>query len=217
ATSEREKEAILQYFPGSDVLLADDLPNTKQPVFTTKHKQPGTLSCIFIARIHPIKNLLLLLDILKDVKANVSLTIIGPVEDAAYWQKCNAAMAVMPPNIVVTYGGSLPNHALLPLLQDQQLFILPTQGENFGHAIFESLLAGRPVLISNQTPWLGLEQQHAGWDLPLQKPQAFVAAIEKAAAWDQAIFDEWCRGAYQYAKAFIDNPDLKKDYHRLFS
>ena len=217
ATSSREQEAIRLYFPGSDVFVADDLPNTKQPVFSTLPKQRGSLKCIFIARIHPIKNLLLLLTVLQKVQSAVQLTIIGPVEDEAYWQKCQEAIKALPPHMNANYGGSVPNHALLPVLQAHHLSVLLTKGENFGHSIFESLLSGRPVLISDQTPWLHLQQKKAGWDLPLDNPDGFTAAIETAASWDQVIFDQWCQSAWLYAKKFIENPDLKKHYLQLFS
>jgi len=217
ATSEREQKAILDYFPGSEVLVADDLPNTKQPVFKTTQKTPGVLKCIFIARIHPIKNLLFLLSALSPVKSGIQLTIIGPVEDEMYWEKCKAVLSALPANIHAHYAGAMPNHALLPVLQDHHLFILPTKGENFGHAIFESLLLGRPVLISDQTPWLHLKEMQVGWDLPLDQPADFAAAIETAAGWDQFTFDQWSRCAWQYAKKFIENPDLKRDYLQLFS
>ena len=36
-------------------------------------------------------------------------------------------------------------------IKEQHLFVLPTFGENYGYAIFESLAIGRPVLISDQT------------------------------------------------------------------
>ena len=217
ATNEREQTAILDYFPGSEVLIADNLPNSRQPAFSVIPKEKGSVKCIFIARIHPIKNLLFLLKALSHVRSQVLLTIIGPVEDENYWEKCQAQIAVLPGNISVNYVGAKPNHELIAFLQRHHLFILPTTGENFGHAIFESFLTGRPVLISDQTPWLRLEEQCTGWDLPLNNAEAFTATIEAAAAWDQQVFDQWSRAAWQYAKKFIENPRLKQQYLHLFS
>jgi len=217
ATSDREQNALLHYFPGSEVLVADDLPNTKQPAYKSTRKEKGILKCVFIARIHPIKNLLFLLTALQQVKSAAQLTIIGPLEDPAYWEKCKAQIALLPANIRADYAGALPNDALLPVLQDHHLFVLPTKGENFGHAIFESFLAGRPVLISDQTPWLQLTAIKTGWDLPLSNPGDFTAAIETAADWDQFNFDDWGQAAWHHAKTFIENPALKKSYLQLFS
>ncbi len=217
ATSEREKNAILDFFPGSEVLTADDLPNTRQLALSIRSKTPGQLKCIFIARVHPIKNLMFLLEALRPVQAAVVLTIVGPIEDAAYWQQCQSIMADLPAHIQVQYNGSLPNHALPALLQDNHLFVLPTRGENFGHSIFEAFLAGRPVLISDQTPWLQLREKGMGWDLPLNEVTAFTAALETAAAWNQVTFAACCEQAWQFAGKFIGNPALKQQYLQLFS
>ena len=217
ATNEREQKAILDYFPGSEVLIADNLPNSRQPAFSSIPKEKGTVKCIFIARIHPIKNLLFLLKALSQVRSHVSLTVIGPMEDENYWGKCKAQIAVLPGNIAVNYIGAKPNHELIVFLQDHHLLILPTTGENFGHSIFESFLAGRPVLIRDQTPWQNLQEINVGWDLPLNRPEYFIAAIEEAAAWNQADFLHSAQSSWQYAKRFIDNPDLKQQYLELFS
>ena len=109
------------------------------------------------------------------------------------------------------------NNELAEILKQHHLFILPTTGENFGHSIFEALLCGRPVLISDQTPWLGLAAKKAGWDLPLAEPDKFTEAIEVAAGWDQNSFDAWAEGAWQYANAFIKNPEIHSQYLQLFS
>jgi len=217
ATNEREKEAILHYFPGSDVVVADNLPNTNQPAFVGCEKNQGTVKCIFIARIVPIKNLLFLLNVIRNIKDKVELTIIGPVEDESYWNECKKMIAENPSNIKVNYEGPKRNDELISFIRKNHLFILPTTGENFGHSIFESLLAGRPVLISDQTPWLNLADKKAGWELPLDHPEKFKEIIESVAAFDQAAFDGWAQGAWQYAKSFIENSELHQKYLELFS
>ena len=68
ATNQREETAIQRFFPGSTVLIADNLPNSNQPVFQSCPKQPGSVKCVFIARIVPIKNLLFFLTALEKVR-----------------------------------------------------------------------------------------------------------------------------------------------------
>jgi hypothetical protein len=93
---------------------------------------------------------------------------------------------------------------------------LPTQGENFGHSIFESFMIGRPILISNKTPWLDLNEKNAGWDVDIIQPNSFVPFIEEAANWQQQTFDEYCKGAWQVANDYINNPKLVSDYNQIF-
>ena len=78
------------------------------------------------------------------------------------------------------------------------------------------MLAGRPVLISDQTPWLSLKKAKAGWDYSLNKSGAFTETINAAALFSQEEFDEYAKGAWQYAHTFISKPDLITSYKNLF-
>ncbi len=217
ATNEREQQAVQKYFPGAQTIVANNLPEMEQPAFVSCAKKTGVLRCIFIARIVPIKNLLFLLEVLQAVKASVQLTIAGPVEDENYWMQCKTLMQQLPKNISCNYIGPQSSDKLDTLIQQHHLFVLPTTGENFGHAIFESLLVGRPVLISDQTPWLHLEEAKAGWHLPLQQKEKFIAVIEETAALNQAEFDSYAMNAWQFARKFINGTELIKPYYHLFS
>ena len=217
ATNQREKEAILRYFPGSNIMIADNLPEAEQPEFSSVEKTPGTLRCIFIARIVAIKNLLFLLRSLSSVETKVQLTIVGPAEDEPYWQQCQELIKTLPTNIQVEYLGSRSRAELQELIQSHHLFVLPTAGENFGHAIFEAFLAGRPVLISDQTPWLQLEEKGIGWDVPLADTVFFTKRLEEAAGWDQTTFNKSANNAWNFADAYLNDPHLKQQYLALFA
>jgi glycosyltransferase involved in cell wall biosynthesis len=217
ATNEREKEAILDYFPNSQVIIADNLPESDQPGFVSYKKEKGVLKCIFIARIVSIKNLLFLLQVLQKVKSRVVLSVAGPIEDAEYWKECENTIKQLPVNIQVNYLGAISNEEVKSKISEHHLFVLPTQGENFGHSIFEALLTGRPVLISDQTPWLQLAPKCAGWDVSLNEPEKFAQIIDEMANWEQSRFDEWALGSWNFARLFIENPALKKQYLNLFS
>lgn len=217
ATNERENKAIQKYFPGASVVVANNLPNLVQPAFSSINKEVGSIRCIFIARIVPIKNLLFLLDALEGIKADTELIIAGPAEDELYWEQCKQKIEQLPANIRCRYIGSRQNDEMMQLIRQQHLFVLPTTGENFGHAIFEALLAGRPVLISDQTPWLQLEQQQAGWDLPLNSKEEFAKIITVVAGFDQATFDSHAKNAWLFANKFINTPLLTQGYFQMFS
>lgn len=217
ATNDREKVAVESNFPKSTVLIADNLPNFQQDSFQSIPKSPGILKCIFVARIVAIKNLLFVLKALEKINAQITFNIIGPKEDAEYWNTCEQKIKELNDNIVVNYLGALSNHEINRHVHESHLFILPTLGENFGHAIFESFLAGRPVLISDQTPWLNLEAKNAGWDLPLNNMIAFSEKIQFISDCSQDQYDVYSRGAWELANQFINNPSLMGDYLKLFS
>ena len=56
---------------------------------------------------------------------------------------------------------------------------MPSRTENFSYTVLESLQAGIPLLISDQTPWRDLQSQRVGWDLPLEDLSAWAAALEQ--------------------------------------
>lgn len=216
ATNENEIKSIQKYFPRNPVQLADNLPEQQQKPFQSCLKRTGTLKCIFVARIDKIKNLLLLLELLKNVRANIELHIIGPVEDDQYWDLCKKAIEVLPASVSITVSGAVSHSAINEHLLNSQLFVLLTRGENFGHSIFESLLAGRPVLISDQTPWRNLESKRAGWDLPLADTQDIVEKLQEAASWDQETFDIWARSAWDLSAEFLKNNKSRERYFNIF-
>ncbi len=100
-----------------------------------------------------MKNLDGLLEMLRGVHALVNLDIFGPIEDEDYWRKCEKIVSALPDNIKVKYRGSITPDEVSSTFARYDLFIFPTQGENFGHVIFEALRAGTPVLLSDRTPW----------------------------------------------------------------
>lgn len=218
ATDETEHNDVRQHFGSNHIIItAPDFPSLPGRQLTCPQKLAGTVRMIFVGRIHPIKNLDFLLTLLPQVKSNVVLTIIATIEDSAYWQKCEALMKQLPAHVKVDFRGGMQPKEIKQVLELNHIFVLPTKGENFGHAIFEALAAGRPVLISDQTPWRGLEQKKAGWDVPLDQPATFAAAIEQAADMNSEELNLWCTGAWNFSRQYIQSSGIKEQYIKLFS
>jgi glycosyltransferase involved in cell wall biosynthesis len=220
ATDLQEKKDILRYFPRAARVelipnFSAGLPETGPPI----EKVPGILRCVYISRIMPIKNILFFLKLLNMVRENIQLefSIYGEVEDEKYWMQAQKVMHFLPKNIAVLYRGPLPHPLVTESLEANHVFVLPTLGENFGHAIFEAFSAGRPVLISDKTPWRGLQEKQIGWDIPLNYPEAWLAALQEAADADQAVFDTWCERCRQFARKHQGRSDLTDEYMKLFS
>jgi glycosyltransferase involved in cell wall biosynthesis len=216
ATNKREMQAVLDHFPRAIVKVADNPPKAQKDLYSGVKKDKGLLKCIFIGRVVPIKNLIFVLDLIQESEFNIELNIVGPVEDMEYWMLCQEKIKEMPTSCRVNYVGPLENKELNHLIRQHHLFILPTKGENFGHAIFESLSAGRPVLISDQTPWLNLEQNKAGWDLPLTDMKSFKDKLHFIANMEQDEYDEWGIGAWKFARGFFEKSELHQQYLELF-
>src|ERR1700754_4021808 len=218
AADEEEQKAVrLQCGPAPSVSVISNLPAvlSNEPAYI--EKIPGSLSMIFVGRVHPIKNLDYLLLAMTQLSHPVRLTIVGNMEDRAYWEKSNQIIGTLPSAVKVDYLGEIPNEQIAGLIKKHHIFVLPTQGENFGHAIFESFSSKRPVMISDQTPWQQLSEAKAGWDLPLQKPDGFSRAMLQAISWDQAEFNEWSDSAFRFALRHRENSGALEKYRQLFA
>lgn len=220
ATDDQEKKDILRYFPrAATATLISNFSAALPEKLTTIAKQPGKLRCVYISRILPIKNILFFLEVLKKVPEDLSLifSIYGDIEDEKYWKETQEMIATMPAHIQIGYGGGLPHSEVKDALEKNHLFVLPTLGENFGHAIFESWSAGRPALISDRTPWRHLKKHLTGWDLSLDAPASWLHALIEAGEWDQEAFDSWCRNSREFAEKHSTQFNLKQEYIKLFS
>ncbi len=218
ATDDQETKDI-QSALGADmkVLQAPNLPKVRQAPLQLLPKSPGQLRIVFLSRLTEKKGLHYLLELLQGQSATVHLDIIGPDEEPGYWARCAAIVAGLPPHITVEKHAPQPPEAAMAYLAAAHCFAMPTLGENFGHAIFEALSAGRPVLISDQTPWRDLEARRLGYDLPLGNPAGFQAAIARFAAMDQAEWDHWASASWAFAADFIASGDLLDENRRMFA
>ena len=182
ASNPVERESIRRHTgaPAGKVFQALDLSGRSSGApNVTRERAPGEpLRITFLSRISPIKNLLFALDALAGVTVPVRFDIHGIIEDIAYWKRCEEAIATLPPHVTASYVGEVRPDEVERTLAPYDLFLFPTQGENYGHVIRESLSAGVPALISNMTPWRNLEARGAGADLPLDDPRRFAAWID---------------------------------------
>lgn len=215
ATDAEEVKAIRRFF-GPKVVLTQ-LSNLPAPVAAYQTKPEGIPHFIFVGRIHPIKGLALAIQAFQSIVHPAVLTIVGNVEDQGYFQYCQTLAEQVPDHLQLHWRGGLPHAEIQKLLHRHHFFILPTHGENFGHAIFEAFATGTPVLISDQTPWQDLEPQKIGWDLPLSQPQRWVATIQQAMAMDQEEYTTWSRAAHAFAERYFAEQDLVGRYVDLFS
>ncbi len=203
ASSEVEAAQIRSTIPSArDVRVAPNpTPAPSASAWDRTPKAPGTLRIVWLGRIATNKNLLGALRSLRHVSRPVRYDIYGPFEDAAYWEECERAIAALPAHVKVEAHGSVHPEAVAALMQSHDLLLLPTHGENFGQAIFEALSNGCPVLISDRTPWQGLEERRAGWALPVEDEAGFARVIDACAGMSEEEHAAWSAGAVAAAEA----------------
>lgn len=218
ATSELEKNEIMKQFgEGLDIKIAPNL-SSRMSDFIPKSKKENCLKVYFLSRIAVKKGLLSALDFLKQVagEMKIEFSIIGPIDEKHYWNKCQQEIKSMPKHVSVDYLGAIPNFKLAPVLKEQHVLLLPTMHENFGHVIMESWQQGCPVIISDQTPWRKLKEQQMGSDISLNKPLEFVEMLNTFSLMDEKTFNLWSKSSFNFAKGFTEDPKLIEHTKSLF-
>lgn len=217
ATCEEEARLIrAQALPCRDILVAHD---TSMLMDLPPHVEPqagAPLRIALLSRVDPKKNVDFAIETVARLTHPATMTIYGPISDEVYWSRCQRLMANLPPHVRVDYGGPVAHQEVPAKLAAHDLFFLPTRGENFGHVIHEALMSGTPVLISDQTPWRGLEQRRAGWVLPLDEPQAFARTIDAFAALSPEQRQVWRDGARAFAEERFHTQASIEETRRMF-
>jgi glycosyltransferase involved in cell wall biosynthesis len=146
-----------------------------------------------------------------------SFQLFGSIYNQSYWADCQKIIQSLPSEITVTYHGPLGSEEVPKKLAQSHFLFMPTRGENYGHVILESLSAGCPVIISDQTPWRNLHKKGIGWDIALDNKEAFLEAIETCLSMDQQTYNHMSHTAYEFAQQVINNPSILEANRQLFA
>jgi glycosyltransferase involved in cell wall biosynthesis len=179
-------------------------------------KKPGELRLVSVGRIAQEKNTLFAIERLRGLTGDVRFDLYGTMYDEAYWQRCQAAIAALPSNIHVQWHGEVAPEQVPEILAAAHVVFMPSVGENFGHTMLEALSVGRPLLISDRTPWKELERQHAGWDIPLNKPERFEKVLQELLEMDPMHFERLSTGAFAVGQRSLSDPAGREGYRKMF-
>lgn len=215
ATVDFEREEIEKIKgKGGKIFIAQNMP-PKQifPEFSLKnkpYKKTGELNLVFISRLHPIKNLKFLLEILPNIKNKVFMDIFGPVDNHQYVEECREIIKNLPNNLNVLMKGEVSHENVTKTLEKYNFFVLPTQGESFGHIISEALASGCPLIISDRTPWINLKEKGIGWDLPLDNKNEWIDILNYCSSLDNDTYSNLAMNARNYLNKWLADTEIEK-------
>ena len=194
-----------------------EIPNvSKRYTSTPIIKEKGELRVIFVSRICAKKNLHFALNILRDTTQTITFDIYGPLEDKVYWGKCKKIIKNLPANITVNYNGSLEGNNVVETMRRYHVFLFPTKSENYGHVIVEAMQAGLVPVISDQTPWVNLRENNAGWDISLDNLHEYGVVLETLFYMDSKRFAELSQSVINYINGHLTSLDLRSEYTKFF-
>lgn len=218
STSDEETARIRELIRprAGQIFQITETPTFPRIALARERKRPGALRCLFLSRIHPKKNLLFALQRIQSIRGDITFDLYGPLEDHAYWARCQAEIAGLPPNVTVRYRGIVGRDAIHATFARYDAFFFPTFSENYGHVIPEAMLSGCPVVISDQTPWSDVNETGAGWALALGDTGAFTAALQAITDMDEAAHQALRERTRRYLDQKLDLPGTVRSYVRCF-
>lgn len=182
ATSAAEAQDIRTFGVRAPIAIIPngiDIPNSS----TTLLSREGNLHRIlYLGRLHPKKGLPDLIaawDRLADERIDWTVHIVGPDEGGHRAELEKMASQGSVPRVI--FEGPVYGAEKMQVLSEADLFVLPTQNENFGLAVAEALAAAVPAIVSRGAPWSDLETERCGWWVE-RGVEPLVSALREATA-----------------------------------
>lgn len=168
ATSDQERDSVKRLFPEHPVAVIPNGVPFPQAVPDRAGRPPtDRATLLFMSRVHPVKNLLGLVQAWGEVcrassRQRWTLQIAGP-DELDHTREVMALVRSLGLESRVEFLGPVGENKKDKLLEGADLFVLPSFSENFGIVVAEALAFGLPVIASKGTPWSGLVQHGCGW------------------------------------------------------
>ncbi len=179
ATSEQEREEFLQGgIAGSKIVVRRngiEIPGQFPPVgsFRTSWDISKDVKLVlFLGRLVSKKSPDLMLEVFShwNRRGNGSggsvLVMAGPDEGDGFRQRLEAIAAQMGLSDRVLFTGPLYGDAKWAAYRDADVFVLPSQNENFGNTAAEAVACGTPVLVTDRCGIAPIVDQRAGLVVP---------------------------------------------------
>jgi len=152
-TSPQEEEAVRALGFGDRTRLVPLGVETPAIHREAERDAAATIRFLFLGRLHPIKQLPLLLEAFalaaRSGSANVELVIVGGGHPA-YRRELEEVASTFGVSRRVHFTGEVSQSATHELFGAADVFVLPSRTENFGLAAAEALGAGLPVIVTEQ-------------------------------------------------------------------
>ncbi len=156
STTERDVVAPLRLRPptivvpnGIDLTEFEQLP--PKGTFRARYPQIGDrLVVLFLSRVHPGKGLDLLVPAFARADTRGAMLVIAGPGEATYLSQVQQWVRENGLTDRTIFTGMLYGPERVAALADADLFVLPSDHENFGIAVVEALAARTPVIISDQ-------------------------------------------------------------------
>ena len=161
ATAESERENIINLNVNGNVDLVENGIDVNPIPLKSSWKLRKKI--LYVSRIHVKKGIEMLIDVAVSMGEQLKeyeIVIAGEGEpDYVRTLKEKAAAS----GLNVKFIGGVYGEEKWRTFQDADFFVLPTNSENFGYVIAESLACGTPVITTKGTPWEEIDGECGYW------------------------------------------------------
>jgi glycosyltransferase involved in cell wall biosynthesis len=226
ATSEQEKQEILNLFPEAKVFIIPNGINLQESKsyetltksefikkYTGQSKDPSHV-IISLGRLQKKKGFDILINafnLVKDEYPSSCLLIAG--QDEGEKENLNKQIAALGLKEKVFLLDQINGKDKWTFLHNADVFVLPSHNENFGNVYAEALAAGTPIIASIETPWKEVIKNNCG-EWVKNTPEETALAINRVLGSDYKIMGkngmdyikkfEWKNIALLFEKVFIE-------------
>ncbi len=175
ATAESERQELLQGgVPAEKVIVRRngiERPEPMPPAGTFRRQwqiPPEASLVLFLGRMVSKKSPELMLEAFARWRRESSapqgamLVFVGPDEGGGYRRKLETLAARLGLNGGVLFTGPLYDEAKWAAYRDADVFVLPSQNENFGNTAAEAVACGTPVIVTDRCGIAPMVDQRAG-------------------------------------------------------
>ena len=166
ACSEKEAENLKTIFTDASIAIipngvSDDLLSLPSNKVGRKRKK----RMLFLSQIIPVKGLERFLKVLSRIDSKLFSgweIIIAGYDDGTYTNRLKELSYQLGLREFVQFVGPQLGKAKLEIIDNSDVFILPSFSENFGIVVAEALARGIPVITTKGAPWSDLERFNCG-------------------------------------------------------
>ena len=202
---------------GNAILQMPNVPRNLSSAIkqTKRQKQPNELHWVFVGRISPEKNPILLLEALQLLEIPTKGYLIGGCQSETYRQQFEEKIKGLPKQHEVEYMGEKSLEEITDFLGEADVSINTSISENFGHAMAEALSAGVPIIVGPNTPWQNLSEDKSG-EVAEYSAQGFAVAMRAMAALNFAEHQVYQEGAKKRFSIQCELSATKAKYLNLY-
>lgn len=166
ASTEREMDSFRKLGLSNDVAVIPHgihVDNATDSAADRTEETKRLRKILFLSRLHPVKGLSTLLRAWSQVdRAGWQLIVAGP-DEGGYLRQMRDLAGELRLADDISFAGEVQGQVKASAYRSADLFVLPTQSENFGIVIAEALSYGVPVITTRAAPWGALETHRCGW------------------------------------------------------